>query len=179
MSFDVNGQFVGATGTDLAIDLAGTGSATPLSFTLDLSGVTGLSGPDGESELIMASQNGAPVGILTNYEINRDGIVTGVYSNQQEQVLGQVALATFINDEGLVAQNDNIFLPGPNSGAPTIVAPRTETAGSIIAGALEQSNVEIAREFIGLLSYSTGISASSRVVRTAEQLMQELLLLAR
>jgi len=179
MTFDANGQFVGATGTDLSIDRDGTGSATPLTLTMDFSGLVGLAGPDGESELIMASQNGAPVGIMTNYEIDRDGVVTAVYSNQQEQVLGQVALATFINDEGLVAQNDNLFLPGPNSGDATIVAPRTETAGSLIAGALEQSNVEIAREFIGLITYSTGISASSRVVRTAEQLLQELLLLAR
>ena len=127
----------------------------------------------------MASQDGAPAGILTNYGIDRDGIVTGVYSNQQEEVLGQVALATFINDEGLVAQSENTFLPGPNSGDPTVIAPRTGTAGAVIAGALEQGNVEIAREFIGLITYSTGISAASRVVRTADDLLQELLLLAR
>lgn len=179
ITFDANGQFVGATGTDLSIDRAGAGSTTPLAFTLDFSGLNGLATPDGASDLLMASQNGAPSGVLTNYEIDRDGIVTGLYSNQQEQVLGQVALATFINDEGLVGQNDNVFVPGPNSGTAEIVAPRTGTAGSIIAGALEQSNVEIAREFIGLITYSTGISASSRVVRTADQLLQELLLLAR
>jgi flagellar hook protein FlgE len=179
ITLDANGQFVGATGTDLSIDRAGAGSTTPLAFTLDFSGLTGLASPSGDSDLLMASQNGAPAGVLTNFEIDQDGIVTGVYSNQQEQVLGQVALATFINDEGLVAQNDNVFVPGPNSGDVTIVAPRTGTAGSIIAGALEQSNVEIAREFIGLITYSTGISASSRVVRTADELLQELLLLAR
>lgn len=179
ITLDANGQFVGATGTDLSIDRAGAGSTTPLTFTLDFSGLTGLASPDGNSDLLMASQNGAPAGVLTNFEIDRDGIVTGVYSNQQEQVLGQVALATFINDEGLVAQNDNVFVPGPNSGDATIVAPQTGTAGSLIAGALEQSNVEIAREFIGLITYSTGISASSRVVRTADELLQELLLLAR
>lgn len=179
ITLDANGQFVGATGTDLSIDRGGAGSTTPQTFTLDFSGLTGLASPDGNSDLLMASQNGAPAGVLTNFEIDRDGIVTGTYSNQQEQVLGQVALATFINDEGLVAQNDNVFVPGPNSGEAAIVAPRTGTAGSLIAGALEQSNVEIAREFIGLITYSTGISASSRVVRTADELLQELLLLAR
>lgn len=179
ITLDANGQFVGATGTDLTLDRGGEGSTTPLNVTLDFSGLTGLASPDGNSDLIMASQNGAPAGILTNFEINRDGIVTGLYSNQQEQVLGQIALATFINDEGLVARNENTFVPGPNSGDATVIAPRTGTAGAIIAGALEQSNVEIAREFIGLITYSTGISASSRVVRTADQLLQELLLLAR
>jgi len=179
ITFDPNGQFVGATGTDLTIDRAGEGSASPLAFTLDLSGLNGLASADGSSELIMASQDGAPAGILTNYSIDRDGVVTGVYSNQQEVVLGQVALATFINDEGLVAQSENNFLPGPDSGDPTVIAPRTGTAGAVIAGALEQGNVEIAREFIGLITYSTGIAAASRVVRTADDLLQELLLLAR
>jgi len=179
ITFDANGQFVGATGTDLSIDRAGAGSTTPLAFTLDFSGLNGLATPDGQSDLLMASQNGAPSGVLTNYQIDRDGMVTGLYSNQQEEVLGQVALATFVNDEGLVAQNENVFVPGPNSGEATVVAPQTGTAGSVIAGALEQSNVEIAREFIGLITYSTGISAASRVVRTADQLLQELLLLAR
>jgi len=178
ITFDPNGQFVGATGTDLTIDRAGSGSATPLAFTVDFSGLNGLASSDGSSELIMASQDGAPAGILTNYGIDRDGIVTGVYSNQQTQILGQVALATFINDEGLVAQDRNIFLPGPDSGDPVVGAPRTGTAGAVIAGALEQSNVEIAREFIGLITASTGISAASRVVRTADDLLQQLLLLA-
>jgi flagellar hook protein FlgE len=179
ITFDPNGQFVGATGTDLTIDRTDSGSTSPLAFTLDFSGLNGLASSDGSSELIMASQDGAPAGILTNYGIDRDGIVTGVYSNQQTQVLGQVALATFINDEGLVAQNKNIFLPGPDSGDPVVGAPRTGTAGAVIAGALEQSNVEIAREFIGLITASTGISAASRVVRTADDLLQQLLLLAR
>jgi flagellar hook protein FlgE len=178
ITFDPNGQFVGATGTDLTIDRAGSGSTSPLTFTLDFSGLNGLASSDGSSELIMASQDGAPAGILTNYGIDRDGIVTGVYSNQQTQILGQVALATFINDEGLVAQDRNIFLPGPDSGDPVVGAPRTGTAGAVIAGALEQSNVEIAREFIGLITASTGISAASRVVRTADDLLQQLLLLA-
>ncbi len=179
VTFDPNGQFVGATGTDISIDRADVGSGTPLGFTIDFSGLTGLASSDGRSELIMDTQDGAPAGILTNYSVDLDGIVTAVYSNQREQVLGQVALATFINDEGLVAMGENTYAPGPNSGAPVVGAPRTGTAGAINAGALEQSNVEIAREFINLISASTGISASSRVVRAADDLLQELLLLSR
>ncbi len=179
ITFDPNGQFVGATGTDVTIDRADVGSGTPLNFTLDFSGLTGLASTDGNSDLIMDTQDGAPAGILTNYSIAADGIVTGVYSNQKEQVFGQVALATFVNDEGLVAEGQNTYVPGPNSGNPVIAAPQTGTAGSIDAGALEQSNVEIAREFINLISAQTGISASSRVVKTSSDLLQELLLLAR
>jgi flagellar hook protein FlgE len=179
ITFDANGQFVGATGTDLSIDRAGSGVATPLDFTLDFSRLTGLVDPGGESQVVMATQDGLPAGILTNYSIDREGIVTAVYSNQREVVLGQVALATFPNDEGLIAKSDNVFLPGPNSGAAAIGAPLTGTAGAVLAGALEQSNVEIAREFITLITASTGIAAASRVVRTADNLLQELLLVAR
>jgi len=179
ITFDPNGQFAGATGTDLSIDRAGVGSASPLAFRLDLSGLTGLASLDGTSELMMASQDGAPAGILINYAIDADGIVTGTFSNQLTRVYGQVALATFINEEGLVAQSENTFLPGLNSGDPDIIAPRTGVAGSIRSGHLEQSNVDIAREFINLITASTGISSASRVVRAADELLQELLLLAR
>ena len=179
ITFDANGQFVSATGTDLGIDRAGVGSVSPLAFSLDLSGLTGLAGTDGSSELVMASQDGAPAGILTGYSIDADGIITGTFSNQQTQVFGQVALATFANNEGLLALSENMFIAGPNSGDAAIVAPQTERAGAIRSGALEQSNVEIAREFINLIVASTGISSASRVVRVADDLLQELLLLAR
>lgn len=179
VTFDVNGQFVGATGTDLAIDREGVGSASPLAFTLDFSRSTGLASPDGMSELVMASQDGAPAGILTGYMIDADGIVTGTFSNQQTQVFGRIALATFPNNEGLVALSENTFIFGPNSGDVTVVAPRTEGAGAVRSAALEQSNVEIAREFINLITASTGISSASRVIRVADDLLQELLLIAR
>lgn len=179
IAFDANGQFVSATGTDLGIDRAGVGSVSPLAFSLDLSGLTGLAGTDGSSELVMASQDGAPAGILTGYSIDADGIITGTFSNQQTQVFGQVALATFANNEGLLALSENMFIAGPNSGDAAIVAPQTERAGAIRSGALEQSNVEIAREFINLIAASMGISSASRVVRVADDLLQELLLLAR
>lgn len=60
-----------------------------------------------------------------------------------------------------------------------VIAPRTQAAGALRAGGLEQSNVEIAREFINLITAATGISSSSRVVRVADDLLQELLLLVR
>ena len=127
----------------------------------------------------MASQDGAPAGLLTGYSIDADGMVTGTFSNQLTQVLGQVALATFPNNEGLIALSENTFAVGPNSGAADVIAPRTQAAGALRAGGLEQSNVEIAREFINLITAATGISSSSRVVRVADDLLQELLLLVR
>ncbi len=179
LSFDANGQFVGATGTDLTIDREGTGAASPLSFTLDFTDLTGLASPNGSSQLLMSEQDGAPAGIMTDFAVDDQGVVTAVFSNQQTQVLGQVALATFANVEGLVAQGGNGYAAAPASGEASIVAPRTAGTGSIASGQLEQSNVEIAREFINLVTASTGVSAAGRVVRVADDLLQELLLIAR
>lgn len=179
ITFDANGQFVASTGTQISLDRAGTGAGTPLNFALDFSPLTGLASADGQSQLVMASQNGAPAGIMTGYSIDESGVVTAAYSNQQTQVLGQVALATFTNTQGLIALSENLFVPGVNSGAPNVIAPRTGVAGSIRAGALEQSNVEIAREFVSLIQSSTGISSAGRVVRVADDLLQELLLIVR
>ncbi len=179
ITFDANGQFVSSTGTDLAIDLSGAGATTPLAFSLDMTSLTGLATTDGQSKLIMDNQDGAPAGILTGYSIDTDGTVAVVYSNQLEEVIGQVALATFRNNEGLVALGDSTFIEGPNSGIASVVVPQTEGAGAVLEGRLEGSNVEIAREFVNLIQSSTGISSASRVVRVADELLQELLLLAR
>ncbi len=179
ITFDPNGLFVGSTGTDLSIDRAGIGSGTPAAFSLDFSGLMGLASTDGSSELIMASQDGAPTGIMNGFSVDRRGIVTAAFSNQQTQVLGQVALATFRNNEGLVAQSNNTYVEGPNSGIATIAEPLTGLSGAVLEGALEQSNVEIAREFVNLIQSQTGITSASRVVRVADELLQELLLLAR
>ncbi|RME38091.1 MAG: flagellar hook-basal body complex protein, partial [Planctomycetota bacterium] len=179
ITFDAEGRFVSATGTQIDIDRAGTGAASPLSVTLDFSSLTGLASADGTSTLIMDRQDGAPAGILTGYSIEPDGTVRVSYSNQLTQVIGQVALATFANDEGLIALSGNRYVEGPDSGAASVVAPRTGRAGSIRSGALEESNVEISREFINLIAASTGISSASRVVRVADELLQELLLIAR
>ena len=179
ITFDPNGRFVSVTGGDLSINRAGVGSVTPLQFTVDFSSIAGLATPGGSSEVVMDSQDGTPAGILEGYRIEEDGRIFGLYSNQTEQVLGQVVVATFVNNEGLIARSDNTFVPGPNSGDATILQPQTGVAGSVISSALEQGNVEIAREFINLISYSTGISSAGRVVRAADELLQELLLLTR
>lgn len=179
IGFDQNGRFTEATGTEISIGRAGTGAADPLTATLDFSNLTGLAGADGESTLVMAEQDGRPAGTLLEYEIDADGVITGKFSNGAQQVFGQVALATFTNPEGLVGLGDNNFAVGVNSGDPVVVAAQTVGAGRIEAGQLEQSNVDLSREFVGLITASTGFSAAGRVVRTADDLLQELLLLVR
>jgi flagellar hook protein FlgE len=179
LTFDQNGELVASTGTDLTIDRASSGSVNPLTFSLDVTGVTGLNFGTDDSTLVMATQDGMPGGTLIDYEIDTDGLIVGTFGNGQTRTLGQLALATFRNNEGLVALSDNTYSVGVNSGDPMITAPKEQGAGSIQSNALESSNVELSREFINLITASTGFSAASRVVRSADDMLQELLLLAR
>lgn len=177
VTFDTNGNFVSATGNQFAIDRTGTGAATPLGITLDFSNVNGLS--TDVSSVIMGNQDGYPAGTLTAYSIGNDGTITGAFSNGTSRTLGQVALATFSNDTGLVAEADNLFSVGPNSGPAAILTPGALGAGTVRSEALEMSNVDLSSEFIGLITASTGFQANSRVISTASDMLDQLLLALR
>jgi flagellar hook protein FlgE len=127
----------------------------------------------------MSTQDGRPAGRLIEYGVDAEGVITGTFDTGRTQVFGQVALATFTNPEGLIGLSDNNFTVGANSGDAVVVAPQTLGAGRIESGSLEASNVDLSREFIGLITASMGFSAAGRVVRTADEMLQELLLLVR
>jgi flagellar hook protein FlgE len=119
------------------------------------------------------------MGTLNSYSIGADGTITGAFSNGKTQSLGQLAIATFDNPNGLVDNGGNKFTEGPNSGVAVVAAPLTLGAGAVRSGALEASNVDISKEFINMIISSTGFSASSRVISTSDQLITELLNSAR
>jgi len=177
LSFDPNGNLVSATGSPFSLDRSNTGAQTPLSFTIDFSGVHGLS--TATSNVILANQDGFPPGTLSSFSVARDGTINATFTNGLTRTLGQVALAVFPNFEGLVAEADNLFLEGPNSGQPTITAPGTFQAGTVLGGALELSNVDMTREFIGLITSSAGFQAASRVISTSSDMLDQLLLIVR
>ena len=89
--------------------------------------------------------------------------------------MGQVAVANFNNPEGLDDQGGNNFTAGANSGVPVLTTAGSLGAGQIRSGALEQSNVDLSKEFINLITASTGFSAASKVITTSDQMLTELL----
>jgi flagellar hook protein FlgE len=129
----------------------------------------------GDSELIMTEQDGSAIGTLDTFSIGANGIITGSFTNGLTRTLGQVALASFNNNQGLVDLGGNMYVSGPNSGVPVIATPLTLGSGSIRSGALELSNVDLSEEFINLIISSTGFTASSRVISTSDQLLTALL----
>lgn len=119
--------------------------------------------------------DGYAPGTLTSFSIGADGILTGVYSNGRQQPLGMVALAVFDNAAGLQKAGSNLFLPTSNSGDFTrAFRPGTEGAGSLNPGTLEMSNVDLAQQFTEMIVTQRGFQANSRIMTTADEILQEL-----
>nr|HPM23171.1 flagellar hook-basal body complex protein [Phycisphaerae bacterium] len=177
LSFDTAGNFVSATGNQILIDRTGTGAAAPLSVTIDFSALNGQS--TAVSNVLMADQDGYPPGTLSGYGVGTDGTITGLFSNGLARTLGQVALATFANDGGLVAEANNLYSAGANSGPPAVTTAGSLGAGLIQGGTLELSNVDLSSEFIGLITSSTGYQAASRVISVSNEMLDQLLMTLR
>lgn len=180
VSFDENGRIIDSSPVTVSVDLTGTGADTPLNFELLFDSTNGeLTALDDDSIVANVASDGLPAGTLQNFTVQADGLVMGGFDNGEVRQLGQVVLATFANQEGLVDTGGNSFFTGPNSGSPVITTPGTFGSGTIVGGMLEQANVDLGEEFTQMILTSTGYSASSRVIRTTDELLQQLLVLGR
>jgi flagellar hook protein FlgE len=173
LTFDDNGRLTGSTGTTININRTGTGATSPLGIKLDFGQVTSLTSTS--SDLKVSDQDGLAFGSLSTFAIGQDGVITGSFTNNQQRVLGQVALATFNDPQGLVDQGSNEYTAGASSGLAIVSAPGQLGSGLIQAGKLEQSNVDLSTEFTNLIIATTGFSAASRVITTSDQLITDLL----
>ncbi|MBI4819583.1 MAG: flagellar hook protein FlgE [Deltaproteobacteria bacterium] len=138
-------------------------------------GTTALGGP---SEL-RSTQDGRTSGLLEGVEIDEKGRVLGIFSNGERPVLGQVAIARFNSPESLERAGSGLFRRTMGSGEPAVGAADTGGRGSLVVGALEGSNVDLAQEFVRMIAYERGFQASSRVARTADDMLSELVNLKR
>jgi flagellar hook protein FlgE len=175
LSFDGEGTLVSSANTTIQVTRNNTGASSPVNISLDFSRMTALNNGNHPSQVALDHQDGEKIGTLTSFSVGQDGVITGSFDNGLTGTLGQVAVATFKNSQGLVDLGGNMYATGASSGPPTIGAPLSGVAGEVRAGALEQSNVDLSEEFINMIVASTGFSAASRVISTSDQLIQELL----
>ncbi|MEM1423919.1 MAG: flagellar hook-basal body complex protein, partial [Planctomycetota bacterium] len=133
------------------------------------------SGANGLSSLAATFQDGSPLGVLSSFAVGVDGTIVGGFTNGLTRTIGRVAIGSFTNPEGLIDAGENLFAVGPNSGTALITGPTEFGTGRIIGGALELSNVDLPNEFINMITTQTGYSASSRVITTADELLQQLI----
>jgi flagellar hook protein FlgE len=180
VEFDASGTFVSASNQAFSV-VRGNGAVSPLTVNLQYqSGANAISAlTSTTSNLAAISQDGSPIGTLSNFSIGEDGVISGSFTNGLTRTIGQVALAKFSNPEGLVDVGNNNFRVGPNSGTALVTAPGQFGTGRVLGGALELSNVDLSQEFINMILASTGYSAASRVITTTDELIQQLLAIGR
>ncbi len=176
LAFDSGGNLITPPANVAAIPVGPLADgAANMSFNWQLynNGVGQLTQVAGPSATTAITQDGSSAGSLVDFTIGSDGTVTGSFSNGKTQALGQLALASFANNNGLQLQGNTDFAPTLASGSPVIGIPGTGGLGTLSGGALELSNVDIATEFANLIVAQRGFEADAKAVTTFDQITQD------
>ena len=124
-------------------------------------------------------QDGYKLGYLDNFKIDSSGTITGVYTNGSSRVIGKIALATFANDRGLEKAGDNTFVESNNSGMAKIGESGIAGKGTLMAGALEMSNVDLSEQMTDMIVTQRGFQSNAKTIQTADTLLETVLSLKR
>ncbi|MFO7653896.1 MAG: flagellar hook-basal body complex protein [Candidatus Krumholzibacteriia bacterium] len=143
-----------------------------------IGGLSGLTQFDGAGSL-QSVADGFKAGSLVDFNIDQSGLITGQFSNDTIRNIGRVALAEFTNPAGLLRDANNTFRISGNSGQASVAFAGESSGMTIVPGALETSNVDLALEFTRLVVAQRAFQANSRVITTGDQVMQELVNLIR
>ncbi|ALK96037.1 flagellar hook protein FlgE [Massilia sp. WF1] len=171
LKFDAKGQLVAGT-TPMALTLTPKGGAAPIAFSIDYTGTTKFAG---EATTTTNRSDGYASGAFVGVELAKDGSLVAKYSNDQSQVVGTVAIATFANEGALQAISDTSWSANADSGAALYNVPGVGLSGKLTTGALEGSNVDITSELVGLMTSQRNYQANSKVLTTENQMMQSLM----
>ncbi len=130
------------------------------------------------SKVISQNQNGYGSGNLTDVSVNNDGVVIASYSNGEQTKIAHLTLSKFTNPNGLELVGSNLFLATDNSGVPRVGLPGPEL-GKVFTNSLEQSNVDMGKEFVQMITVQRGFQANSKIITTVDELLGELINLKR
>ncbi len=188
LTFDDNGrldQEAQAAGGGINFVGAAQNQAITFDFgdAITTDGGTGLGGSTqtatGDTYVNTNHQDGIPSGVLQSIDVDQDGNIVGGFSNGVSRVLGQVALASFQNVNGLDRVGSNLWVQTPDSGDAALGMANQHGRGSVLASTLELSNVDLTREFVSMIKAQRGFQASSKSITTADQMMAEVIGLKR
>jgi len=156
----------GADGT-----IASGATLTVGGITADMTQLTGFAALSTAS---IVSQDGREAGTLQGFALSKDGTLVGSFSNGTSLALGRIALATFTNPAGLEKTGASGYRSTANSGEATVGIPGSAGVGSLAAGTLEMSNVDLSQEFTNLIVAQRGFQANARIITTSDEVLQEL-----
>ncbi|HEX8786030.1 MAG TPA: flagellar hook-basal body complex protein [Telluria sp.] len=170
LSFGTDGQLTGGGSATIAIPAAG--GAAGGSVKIDYTGTTLFAG---DATTTTNHSDGYASGAFVGVSLAADGSLVAKYSNNQSQVVGTIALATFANQGALTAISDTSWTANADSGVALYNAPGVGLSGKLTTGALEGSNVDITSELVGLMTSQRNYQANSKVLTTESQMMQALM----
>lgn len=190
LTFDTSGKLNGVDPTDPTtyagtITVPATDGAAALDLTIDFRSVTQAfsssttSGATSNSTVQIDKVDGTKMGILESVLIDESGVITGRYTNGTTRVLAQIALANFNNMGGLLKIGGSTFAESPASGVPQVGPANTGGRGGLVPGNLEGSNVDLAAEFTNMIMTQRGFQANTKLVTTADDMLQDLINLRR
>jgi flagellar hook protein FlgE len=161
--------------------VAGLGVGTQ-TITLDVGGSVGnggLTNFNSPSVLGTTQVDGTPFGSLASVDVDDNGFVTAVFSNGLTRRIYQIPMATFPNVNGLVAERNGVYRLSAEAGPLALRPAGSGGAGDINSRALESSTVDLAEEFSQLIITQRAYSASSKIITTADEMLDELIRLKR
>lgn len=173
LAFGANGQLVSTTPAALTIPLVSPAAPVVPNFnvTLDVSNATQFGARFAVSDL---EQDGYPPGELVGVKIEENGVIMARYSNGETQAAGQLALADFRNVQGLAPTGNGEWIETLESGQPILGAPAEGKFGTIRAGALEDSNVDLTAELVNMMTAQRAYQANAQTIKTQDQVLQTL-----
>jgi flagellar hook protein FlgE len=184
LQFDSSGRLTDVTqaATFNPIDAVGPQA---LNFNFGTAIAAGGTGVDGitqfasPSTVTFVNQDGFSAGTLSALKVDTSGDITGTFSNGRSRVVGRVAVADFSAPDKLSRSGGNLYQEVPESGQPAIGNPSEGGRGALVSGALEQSNVDLASEFVKMIAAQRSFEANSKTITTADQLLSELISIKR
>jgi len=159
---------------NLDIGWANDAGSTPIRLSLGSDdGLDGLTQFGSESALLSSTVDGGMLGTVASVEISDSGVVSAIFEDGTSRAIYQLPIATFQNPDGLTRISGNAYQMSQDSGNFAINKPGALGAGTIAAGALEASNVDLAQEFSNMILFQRAYSASSKIITTVDDMLQE------
>lgn len=177
-TFDTSGNLIVPAG-DLTVGITMGNGASNMSVTWDLVDAAGplgdITGYAAASNTTFQTQDGYASGVLRGIAVDEEGVVTAAYSNGQLIPVYQVAMADFPSYEGLSKMGKNLYAESLNSGQPLPGVAGYGRLGSITPMAIEMSNIDLAQEFVKMITTQRAFQANSRVITTSDEILSELI----
>ncbi|MFQ5643470.1 MAG: flagellar hook protein FlgE [Thiogranum sp.] len=170
ITFDSTGAITGGSPTSMTF--TPSGGAAAMTVSVDFNNTSQFGSPFSVNAL---TQDGFATGRLSGIDISDTGVITSRFTNGQSRTLGQIAIATFNNSQGLRQLGDTAWAETFDSGAPLVGAPGTGAAGLIESGALEGSNVDLTAELVNMITAQRNFQANAQVITTADTVTQTII----